>query len=138
MTFCPFCAIVDGVIPSWVIHRTSEVICFLPRRGETYGHTIIATISHIQDIYSANSQQLAAIMHEAKLLAEHYKAVLGATGINLLHASGIDAQQSVSHFHLHLIPRFANDGINVWPVLNQPASDNDQLLAKLIMRRPDD
>lgn len=110
----------------------------MPLKGQAYGHTIIATISHIQDIYSANSQQLIAIMHEAKLLAEHYKVVLGATGINLLHASGIDAQQSVAHFHLHLIPRFTNDGIDAWPALNGPASDNDQLLAKLIIRRSDD
>ena len=138
MTVCPFCAIIEGSAPSWIIHRTDKVICFLPRKCEVYGQTIIATIDHVQDIYTAGDQHLAAVIDAVKMLAEHYKLKVGATGINLLHASGDAAQQSVPHFHVHLIPRFTNDRINAWPAFDRPDIDNDQLLAKLIIRKSDD
>lgn len=54
-----------------------------------------------------------------KKLSIHLKETIGATGINLLHASGEDAQQSVNHFHIHLLPRFKDDSINAWPKLNE-------------------
>ena len=51
MNNCPFCAIVSGEKPSWIVYRSDSVICFLPRKGEAYGHTIIAPVIHIEDIY---------------------------------------------------------------------------------------
>lgn len=138
MTACPFCAIIDGTAPSWIIHRTDQVICFLPRRCEVYGHTIIATTEHVQDIYTADDQHLAAVMDAVKTLVAHYKARINAAGINLFHASGASAQQSVPHFHIHLLPRFENDRVNAWPTFDHPEIDNGQLLAKLIIRKNND
>jgi histidine triad (HIT) family protein len=43
------------------------------------------------------------------LMAKHE-----ATGINLLHATGKDAQQSIFHFHLHVVPRYPQDGLDLW------------------------
>src|SRR5574340_673082 len=111
MTDCPFFSFIEGTAPSWIIDRNERVICFLPRKGEVYGHTIVATIDHIQDIYTANEFHLTAIMNAVKSLAEHYKSKLGASGINMLHASGTAAQQSIPHFHVHLIPRYENDRV---------------------------
>ena len=54
-------------------------------------------------------------------LARHYREAAGATGTNLLHASGVDGEQSVFHFHFHLLPRFKDDGVHAWPVL--PGTD---------------
>lgn len=76
-------------------------------------------------------------MKTVKILAEHYKSKIGADGINLLHASGTSAQQSIPHFHVHLLPRFENDGVNAWPLVDKPKIDNDQLINKLIIRKND-
>lgn len=137
MTDCPFCAIIEGKVPSWIIFRTEQVICFLPRTCEVYGHTIIATIDHVQNIFDAKDHHLAVVMKTVKILAEHYKSKIGADGINLLHASGTSAQQSIPHFHVHLLPRFENDGVNAWPLVDKPKIDNDQLINKLIIRKND-
>jgi diadenosine tetraphosphate (Ap4A) HIT family hydrolase len=56
---------------------------------------------------------------------------IGSTGINLLHASGVAAQQSVPHLHIHLIPRFDRDCLDAWPKLKIRQDNKDDLLKKL-------
>ena len=57
---------------------------------------------------------LEKIIFVAKTLAEKYKEKLNIAGVNILHASGKNAQQSVFHFHIHLVPRYPKDGTNLW------------------------
>ena len=128
---CPFCDIVANKIPSWIIFQDTNVICFLPMKLEAYGHTILASKKHYVDIYSMPEILLKAICVTAKKISLHYKKRLGSSGINILHASGPAAQQSVFHFHTHLIPRFDNDGLDLWPNLNPRMYDKDELLKKL-------
>lgn len=53
-------------------------------------------------------------MAVSKELSQKYQMEFDATGINILHASGKDAQQSVFHFHIHIVPRYPNDGLDLW------------------------
>ncbi len=128
---CVICDLTAGDIPRWVVHETDSVVCFLPLELDAYGHTVIAPKSHFADLYDIPEELLRELTGTAKRLAEHYKQALNATGINLLHASGVDAGQSVPHFHLHLLPRFAGDGLNAWPELPAVPVDKDKLLARL-------
>ena len=128
---CIICDLAAGRVPRWVVHETDRVVCFLPLELNAYGHTVVAPKSHFADLYDVPEGLLHEIARTAKRLAEHYKRVLGATGINLLHASGADAGQSVPHFHLHLLPRFAGDGLNAWPEMPAVPIDKDNLLAQL-------
>jgi len=54
--------------------------------------------------------------------------------VNLLHASGVSALQSVPHLHIHLIPRFDDDGLDAWPKFPALQYDKDELLEKLLLR----
>ena len=128
---CVICDLTAGDIPRWVVHETETVICFLPLEVNAYGHTVIAPKKHYADLYDIPDALLQELAVTAKRLAKHYKQVLGATGVNLLHASGADAGQSVLHFHLHLLPRFAGDGLNAWPELSAVPTDKDELLTLL-------
>ncbi len=128
---CVICDLAAGNIPRWVVYETGSVVCFLPLELNVYGHTVIAPKNHFADLYDVPEELLYELAGTAKRLAEHYKQVLSATGVNLLHASGVDAGQSVPHFHLHLLPRFAGDGLNAWPELPTIPTDKDELLARL-------
>ncbi|WP_422615184.1 HIT family protein [Gloeocapsopsis crepidinum] len=66
-------------------------------------------------------------------LAIHYNHRIGSSGTNLLHASGVSAQQSVFHLHFHLIPRFDGDGLDAWPKLPSAQYDKNELLERLQM-----
>ncbi len=135
MTDCVFCRIIQRQIPSRVVYETPQVICFLPQAPEAYGHTLIAPKQHFADIYAAPGSVLKSILSVAKELAVHYQHQVGATGINLLHASGTSAGQSVFHFHVHLIPRFDGDGLNLWPQLPPAKFDLDAMLNALKLEK---
>lgn len=128
---CPICEIAAGRIPTRVVYQDADVICFLPKTLEAYGHTVIAPKAHHSDLFTTPESLLGAVIKIAKRLAIHYSHQIGSSGVNLLHASGVSAQQSVMHVHFHLIPRFDNDGLNAWPSFNVIECDKDELLRKL-------
>ena len=92
MNACLFCDIAHQRCPARIIYQTETVICFLPKAPDTYGHTLIAPRQHVPDLYTASASLLGELMAAAKLLALHYQTRIQATGVNILHASGVAAQ----------------------------------------------
>ena len=131
MNGCIICELVNNERPSWVIYEDEHVICFLPLEVESFGHTIIAPKAHHADLFSAPTETLNCVLSIVQKIALHYRTAIGATGVNLLHASGVAAGQSVPHLHFHLIPRFDNDGLDAWPKLPKIECEKDDLLEKL-------
>lgn len=130
MTDCIFCKIVDRRADALIIHEDERVLSFLPLVPEAPGHTLVVPKAHHADLYAIPPDLLAALIESCQLHAQRWRARLGATGVNLLHASGADAEQSVFHFHFHLLPRFANDGIRAWPSLPRPTETREQMHAR--------
>ncbi|EKD24755.1 MAG: Histidine triad (HIT) protein [uncultured bacterium (gcode 4)] len=131
MDTCVFCRIINKEIPSYVIYEDDNVLAMLAKDMEVYGHTLIIPKQHYQDIYDIPEDILAKLSIVAKKLANRYKDKIWATWINLLHASWKDAQQSVFHFHIHLFPRFENDGLDTRPKLPKIEVDKDEFLKKI-------
>ena len=131
MNDCVTCKLVSNKLFSWVVYEDENVICFLPLEVEAFGHTVIAPKPHYADLFSISAELLGDLFAVIQKVGLHYQTVLGATGINLLHASGVSAGQSVPHLHFHLIPRFDEDGLDAWPKFPEIQYDKDQLLQKL-------
>jgi histidine triad (HIT) family protein len=74
------------------------------------GHCLVITKVHAATIYDADVADLGAAIATAQRVATAIRAALNPDGLNILQANGPAAFQSVPHFHLHLIPRFTNDG----------------------------
>src|SRR3989339_584116 len=117
MNNCIFCQIARGEKTANIIYADENAICFLPKKIEVYGHTLIVPKQHFQDLYDIPPDVLCQLTAFVQILTKEYKNKIGATGMNVLHASGKAGQQSVSHFHFHLLPRFENDGLDTWPKL---------------------
>ncbi len=128
---CVICQIVREEVPAWIVYQTDTTVCFLPKDLNTIGHTIIAPKEHYTDLFTLPEQNAGDLMCVAKALTGHYASVLDAVGVNLLHASGKAAQQSVMHFHFHLLPRYHNDEIDAWPTLENALVDKDELLMRI-------
>jgi histidine triad (HIT) family protein len=103
---CIFCSIVAGTIASTTIARTERAIAFMDINPVTHGHALVVPRVHSIDLLDVSTDDLAACVHLAREIAGRTKDRLGADGVNLLNCSGVDAWQSVFHFHLHVIPRF--------------------------------
>ena len=118
-------------MPARVVYETDEVLCFLPNEIEVYGHTLIVPKEHFADLYDIPDNLLEKLITTSKKLALAYKEKIGATGTNIMHASGEDGEQSVFHFHFHLLPRFEKDGLKTWPDFPKIDMNADELLGKL-------
>lgn len=111
---CVFCRIVRGMEPSWTVYEDDLVKAFLDINPASEGHTLIIPKKHYETIYTIPDEELGRIMVVAKKIAKVYRKALQVNAVNVLHASGREAQQDVPHFHIHLVPRRRGDGLNLW------------------------
>jgi histidine triad (HIT) family protein len=81
-------------------------------------------------------EDLSATMSAARRLARRMKEVLDADGINLINACGAAASQTVFHFHIHVVPRYEGDPIEL-PWIPEPG-DPDEIAAIAARLRGDD
>ncbi len=110
MSDCVFCKIRDGVIPSMKVYEDARTLCIMDINPVNRGHCLVLTRTHAATLFDAATEDLQAAIATAKKVATALRACLAPDGLNMLQANGAAAFQSVPHFHLHLIPRWANDG----------------------------
>ncbi|MFA5141702.1 MAG: HIT domain-containing protein [Candidatus Woesearchaeota archaeon] len=117
MKDCSFCKIVTGEKPLHKVYEDKWTLAFAPLEKDVIakGHMLVVPKKHYSDIYEISQTDLNHIIGAVKIIAQKLKDEYGADGINILHASGKAAQQSVPHFHIHLIPRYNGDGLDLWP-----------------------
>ncbi len=112
---CIFCKIIKGEVPSYKIYEDEYTYAFLDIAEDVDGHTLIVPKKHVCNVLDCDKETLNHVFQTVKKIANHYVNDCHYTGCNLLNASGTSAQQSVMHFHVHLIPRVENDEVDAWP-----------------------
>jgi histidine triad (HIT) family protein len=110
MSDCVFCKIRDGQIPSIKLDEDARTLCIMDINPLNAGHCLVLTRAHAPTIFDADPADLAAAIATAQRVARALQTALRPDGLNMLQANGAAAFQSVPHFHLHLIPRWTNDG----------------------------
>lgn len=130
---CIFCSIIKGDIPSFKIYEDEYTYAFLDIAGDYYGHTLVIPKKHCENILDADSETLSHVMNTVNLVSNHYVKNCGFTGVNLLNCSGKDAEQSVYHLHMHIIPRKNDDNLKIFPTANKQNFDMQAICDKLHM-----
>jgi histidine triad (HIT) family protein len=110
MADCVFCKIRDGQIPSVKVYEDDKTFCIMDINPLNRGHCLVITKVHAATLFESKSADLEAAIGTARRVARAIKATLAPDGLNMLQANGAAAFQSVPHFHLHLIPRWKDDG----------------------------
>jgi histidine triad (HIT) family protein len=111
---CNFCAIARRESPAEMVYEDDLTVAFAAHAPVTKGHTLLVPRAHIANLFEVSDDLAAAIGFATKATAVVLSQRFQMTGLNVLHASGSDAQQSVFHFHHHLVPRRAQDGLDMW------------------------
>jgi histidine triad (HIT) family protein len=106
---CIFCMIAAGDLPARIIASDERVLALMDINPATRGHALVIPRAHAGDIHDIGPEDLAAAIALAQLIAGRARSRLGAQGVNLLHSAGAAAWQTVFHFHIHVIPRYAGD-----------------------------
>lgn len=120
---CVFCNIINGDISSFKIYENDYVLCFLDINASTKGHTLIVPKKHFENIFDVDEKYLEEITKAVKHVSLLLKEKLNVSSVNILNNSGTLAGQTVMHFHIHVIPRYENDGIVLEPKQTEPNFD---------------
>jgi histidine triad (HIT) family protein len=110
---CLFCKIVAGDIPATKVHEDERTIAFMDINPGTRGHLLVVPREHATDLLEIPDEDLEAVARAGKLLAQRITERLRADGVNLLNSCGSAAWQTVFHFHLHVIPRYGGDPLQL-------------------------
>jgi histidine triad (HIT) family protein len=125
---CPFCAIAAGDAPASVVVDDSTVIAFMDRRQAVAGHVLVIPRRHVPDIYALNPDEAAVVMRVAVRVAQALRSLYDPPGLNLWQSNGEAGGQEVAHFHLHVQPRQADDGLlRIYPDGSPPVGTPAQL-----------
>lgn len=132
MSSCIFCQIVAGEAEAFVVASGPSAVAFLDIHPLTRGHTLVVPTRHVDDLLDGGASVLEEV---APLVEETARLLVGrlrADGVNLFHSTGAAAGQTVGHFHVHLLPRWRDDGV-LRDLVGQPlgGSDLDALHAEL-------
>ena len=113
---CIFCRLVAGEIPSARVYEDALTIAFMDLGQVNPGHVLVATKRHAATLLNITPEEAAAVMQTAQHVARAVMAVFNPPGLTLLQANGREGDQTVFHFHMHVVPRHAQDGIALsWP-----------------------
>jgi histidine triad (HIT) family protein len=131
---CLFCKIAKGEIPSATIFENSEFKVILDKFPANKGHILIIPKEHIENIYEMDSELGGRLFSLATNIARILKKELNIEGLNILQNNGKVAGQTVFHFHLHLIPRYEDDQVDItWKAL-KPTDDELTTLANRLYK----
>ena len=113
---CPFCGIAASrTRDAVVVAESRDWVAFFPREPAALGHTLVIPREHVADFWQLPVEAIPRLMRAAQVVGEAVCSATGADGMNLITSAGVVAEQSVFHLHLHLLPRWAGDGIEIWP-----------------------
>ena len=114
---CIFCKIVQGTAPATVVYEDESAMSFLPlSEGRLAdGHLLVIPKRHAADLFDVDDADLGAVVFAVQRVSEALRETLGASGVNVLNASGPNSDQSVFHLHFHVVPRWMGDGLHTWP-----------------------
>ena len=131
---CIFCKIANGEIPSRTIYEDEKFRVILDLGPATKGHALILPKEHADNLYELPEEIAAEVLPVAKKVAEKMKANLHCDGLNLVQNNGEIAGQTVMHFHLHMIPRYENDGQKIQWKPGEPSQEELDTVMQQIIR----
>lgn len=120
---CIFCKLANGVFPTNSIYEDEDFNVILDAGPATKGHALILPKEHYDNLFELPDETAGKAMVLAKKLAKKMVDKLGADGLNVVQNNGAAAGQTVMHYHLHLIPRYENDGQHILWNPTEPSAE---------------
>ena len=117
---CIFCDIINNQINSYKIYEDDVVVAILDIAQVTTGHCLVIPKEHYSNIFElpdhVSSHIFKVVTHISKMLKEK----LNFTDLNLLNNNGPLAEQTVNHFHIHIIPQYLNENVSFFRLSKEP------------------
>ena len=125
---CLFCKIAAGELPSEIVQEDEHTVAFMDINPWTRGHALVIPRRHSRNLYEVDDEDLRNATVAAKRLALRMRDRLHCDGVNLLNCCEPAAWQTVFHRHIHVIPRYDDDPLQL-PV--RPTQAEQEELARV-------
>ncbi len=121
---CIFCKVVAGEIPGEIVDSDARTVTVMDINPATRGHAVVIPRNHSENLLTVPEDDLVATVAAVRRIVERMRDTLRPDGFNVLNNMGRAAWQSIFHFHVHVIPRYADDPLQL-PWLPEPADSAD-------------
>ena len=121
---CIFCKVIAGELPGEIVDSDERTITVMDINPATRGHVVVIPREHAADLAAVSDEDLVATMHSVRRMVDRMRATIEPAGFNVLNNTGRAAWQSIFHFHVHVIPRYADDPLQL-PWLPEPADPGE-------------
>jgi len=132
MNDCIFCKILNKEIPARMIYENDKIFAFLDNSPVNAGHALVVPKEHYEDLLSTPDEVLADIMSRTRKIAPAIMKAVNADGFNTSFNTKPAAGQVIFHTHMHIIPRFKEDGLKHWPSKDIPAEEMEKIKEAVI------
>lgn len=129
---CIFCKLANGDIPTATLYEDDDFRVILDASPASKGHALILPKEHYANLYELDDEVVAKVLVLAKKMITKLTDILGCDGYNIVQNNGEAAGQTVFHFHLHMIPRWKEDGVGIeWKMGELTDADKEELVAAM-------
>ena len=115
MTDCLFCKIANKEIPSEIVYENDDAVAFMDINPTNKGHVLVIPKKHFENILDMPDEILEKVIVAVKKVAKAVKESLNCDGFNIGMNNFPASGQVIMHAHFHIIPRYDNDGLQMWP-----------------------
>lgn len=132
MENCVFCRIARGELPASKVYEDEHTLAIMDIQSVNPGHMLVLVKPHRDNVYTLDDELAGAAMKTAARMARATKAAFGCEGVTLLQANEPAGAQTVFHFHIHVLPRWHGDGMELaWPAKNPSREALAEMAEKL-------
>ena len=113
MQECLFCQIINGEKPSHKVYEDENTYAFLDINPRNKGHTLVIPKKHRETFLDLKEKEVTSLFQKVQKIAKAVKKATNAEGFNLLQNNEKAAGQIVDHVHIHVIPRYTEDNVEL-------------------------
>lgn len=129
---CIFCKLANGDIPAATLYEDEDFRVILDASPASKGHALIIPKEHYANLYELDDEVASKTLVLARRMITKLTDILDCDGYNLVQNNGEAAGQTVFHFHMHLIPRHKDDGVDLcWKMGNLTDEDKEDILSRI-------
>ncbi len=129
---CIFCKIVNGELPSTKVYEDEGFLAFMDIGPVNKGHVLVIPKRHAETFLDLSEEEAAELFKRVNRIAKAVKEALNAEGLNIINNVGAASGQEVFHVHVHIIPRFSNDGMKFgWRKLQYEGNEMEEMAEKI-------
>lgn len=130
-----FTRILARELPAAIVYEDAATFAFMDAGQLNPGHVLVATKQPFETLLDIDEDTAAALFRTVHRVARAVQAAFEPEGISILQANKPAGWQTVPHLHVHVVPRYANDGVDlVWPRKNPPLEELRRIAEKIKVR----